>query len=707
MAREDVSFQEKREFTRLKQVLPLDFRIVERDKGSKQDFFAGFTPLGKTTGNSLMPPSVCVQRTDRSAKTVRENSLTGFTYDVSKSGLRLKVNILPDVLWKSICPADTFIKGIIHIPFTARKIKFLGEVVWKKTSREEFGYYELGIRFKDILPEDRKFLIRFAKFSHFYPKVIIAAVCLLLAALGWSLYNNTRIVLRNRRLVRKMAVLLEDISLKESSISQSKNIIAFLENKITSTNKKLNISLKRIEKFKQEYKKTKLEAKPAAPDNRYSAGIADLKAKISELNNRIESLKRENEFFRKNLVLEKQSLKQKTSEVSKDYSARRELENKNAVSMYQWLKSHQDQRTGLIISYEGDDELQDWAFTYDQSLAVFVFLLFKDYQPARKILDFYLKNALMLKGGFINSYYASSGSACEYIVRSGPNTWIGLASLAYFEKTKDKKYLDIALRVYKFLKKMQDKEGGIIGGPAVKWYSTEHNLDGYAFFMRMYSVFKDKKYLQDARQVLAWIDKYAYTAKNVPINRGRGDSTIATDTYAWSIAAIGPQRLIKIGMDPAGIMDFALNKCKTKTVFKNNGRNITVEGFDFARAGHIARGGVVSCEWTAQMIVSFGIMARFYKTRDRVKFTYYKNLAKKYLSQLQKMIISSPSPIGKGRGCLPYASAGFVDTGHGWRTPKNTHTGSVSATAYYIFAYLGYNPLNPEVGSINFRSYYE
>jgi hypothetical protein len=55
--------------------------------------------------------------------------------------------------------------------------------------------------------------------------------------------------------------------------------------------------------------------------------------------------------------------------------------------------------------------------------------------------------------------------------------------------------------------------------------------------------------------------------------------------------------------------------------------------------------------------------------------------------------MSSPSPSGQGENCLPYASQDFVDTGHGWYTPKGKDTGSVSGTTYTIFAYYNYNPL--------------
>jgi hypothetical protein len=67
-----------------------------------------------------------------------------------------------------------------------------------------------------------------------------------------------------------------------------------------------------------------------------------------------------------------------------------------------------------------------------------------------------------------------------------------------------------------------------------------------------------------------------------------------------------------------------------------------------------------------------------------------------YLSGLGNMIISSASPSGQGESCLPYATQDFVDTGHGWMTPKGTSSGSVSGTVYAIFAYYNYNPLELE-----------
>ena len=178
--------------------------------------------------------------------------------------------------------------------------------------------------------------------------------------------------------------------------------------------------------------------------------------------------------------------------------------------------------------------------------------------------------------------------------------------------------------------------------------------------------------------------------------RGKGDSTIATDTFSWAIASLGPATLKSQGMDPDGIMEFAEDECRVEAKFyRPDNRAIEVVGFDFAKPRHLGRGGVVSTEWTAQMIVAFKIMADYHKKEnDLEKGKIYQHKAAYYLSQLGKMVISSPSPTGQGEGCLPYASIDDVDTGHGWRVAKGRRTGSVAATIYYIFAFKGYNPLS-------------
>jgi hypothetical protein len=142
-------------------------------------------------------------------------------------------------------------------------------------------------------------------------------------------------------------------------------------------------------------------------------------------------------------------------------------------------------------------------------------------------------------------------------------------------------------------------------------------------------------------------------------------------------------------------MEFAEDNCSVEVEYiRPEGKSIKIKGFDFVPERHIARGGVVSSEWTAQMVVAFKIMEDFYlKKGMSAKARGYKLKADEYLFSLGNMVISSPSPTGQGESCLPYATQDFVDTGHGWFTPKGKSTGSLAGTAYTIFAYYNYNPL--------------
>lgn len=379
---------------------------------------------------------------------------------------------------------------------------------------------------------------------------------------------------------------------------------------------------------------------------------------------------------------------------------RSEVSYKIIQGMYNWVKNRQDLISGLVLSFEGDNNLEKVSFTYDQALAVFVFLIEGDDERAEKILDFYLEK--IQKEDIYNAYF-SRGNVFEYTIHSGPNAWIGLAALDYTKRTGNRKYLPIAVKVGDFLLEMMDKEGGVGGGPGVSWYSTEHNLDAFAFFKLLYQVTGEDRYEKAATKVKKWLAKYAYTSYGPPVKRGKGDSTIATDTYTWSITALGPELLYSLGMNPESILQFAVEHCETKTKFIYKTREAVLRGFDFAKVKHEPRGGIVSGEWTSQMILAFEVMADYFKQKDSKKHKEYLEKANFYFDELQKMLITSPSRVGREDPCLPYASDSFIDTGHGWKTPKGIATGSLASTAYFLIAYHGYNPLKGEFLQVSLK----
>jgi len=383
--------------------------------------------------------------------------------------------------------------------------------------------------------------------------------------------------------------------------------------------------------------------------------------------------------------------------IKKDKKKKTLLVKKTINSILGWMKSRQFKYNGLIPSFTGDKELQNIAYSYDEALAVISFCLCKEYQRAKKILDFYYLFAPKdsREKVYYNAYFLS-GKPSEYVIHTGPNTWIGIASLQYYLFTGDTRYMQLARRIANWLRKSMDAEGGLKGGPNVSWYSTEHNLDAFAFFDLFYKITGNIDYKQSRDKIFSWLMNHSMDKKLKRFKRGKGDSTIATDTFSWGIAAIGPEKLNESGMDPDAIIKFAEKNCRVKTLFRNtNGQIIEVIGFDFAKARNLPRGGVISTEWTAQMIVAYALLKKYYWEKgDFDKSEKYEEQYDFYINELQKMLIVSTDKRGFSYLCLPYASQPNADTGHGWRTPSGQKTESLSASCYYIFALKKFNPIS-------------
>lgn len=474
--------------------------------------------------------------------------------------------------------------------------------------------------------------------------------------------------------------LKNEISENETALNTYQKSIKDME--------KLHIELRIKEQLIEHYKIDKEQAKLI------------LKKVIREqarLHGKMNTLTKETEYLKNRLSrisTERTSVEDNLRGLISSFNA---VEQENALAMYDWIKNHQNRVTGLVMSYEGDKDLEDWAFTYDQSLASQCFILMGDKKNAQDIFDFYKHKAEKAEGGFTNAYDTFTGGVVEYSVRAGPNIWLGIAILHYTYKFKDETYLSIAEDIAQWVIKLQneDKEFGIRGGPNVTWLSTEHNLDAYAFFGMLYRITEEKKYEEAQKRVFAWLKKNAFNKKEGRFNRGKGDATIATDTFAWAIAALGPGLLTESDMDPDQIISFADANCLVTTDYKRpDGQWVKITGFDFGKYEHVPRGGIVSTEWTAQMVIALRVMSEYHRQKNEFeKSSYYKTKSEYYLSELEKMIISSPSRIGQGEGCLPYASQDNVDTGHGWRVAQGASTGSAAGTSYAIFAIYNYNPL--------------
>lgn len=628
--------------------------------------------------------------------------LQGFTSDICKGGLCLLINDLWWGFWDRFNYRDARLLLKIDLPFKQKDISTKARVIWvTREQAKEFNKYMVGVEFLGS-GKSTQGLFKYALWMKFLP-MAIAGIIIILSALSFSLFRQKNsLVEKNRKLVADYVSVLQKSSSLEDSLAEEKQFDEFFRKRQEDLQEEISRLEKKVVQWKDDYVQLQATRKQ---DEKSLAKAEQLKEKISSLEEELASLKRENVFLKtkqKQREAEAIRIRQEVKGLEKE---KRLFSKKVIDGMYSWIKNRQDLISGLVISYEGDHSLKEMCFTYDQSLAAVVFLVFDDLSGAERILDFYLKEA-KTKKKIYNAYY-TRGAVAEYVAHSGPNAWIGIAALNHMKKTGSKKYLPIAKVVDGFLRSMMDREGGIKGGPTVTWYATEHNLDAVAFYNLFYEVTGHKRYRDLAEKVKSWIAQYSYTSYSVPVKRGKGDSTIATDTYAWSVSAFGPQELFDMNMNPDSIMEFAVENCEVCVTFRRKEGDVKLKGFDFAKFRNSCRGGVVSGEWTSQMILAFEIMADFYKEKDAEKYEQYLEKAMFYFEELQKMLITSPSRVGREDPCLPYASKASVDTGHGWRTPKGNKTGSLASTAYFLLAYSGYNPLSGESLSLSIKEGYE
>jgi hypothetical protein len=600
--------------------------------------------------------------------------LQGFTNNISRGGICLAINNLDPELFDLLREKNIKLSLEIDIPISRKPICARASIVWAKDISGDKHQCLVGINYDYISAGQNNMLMRYSWLKKLFVPIALGLVVILTASLGANSYLNFKLTQGNQRLIEKLATVLKDSALAKQKIEE---VIAQRKSFVS----KLSILQAQI-KSVQSQKET------------IQAG--DL-IQIKQLSDRISNLSQEKLILESKLAAVVRDENIVTQELTQLDQKKAVLEKANFDKMYQWLKIHQNNRTGLVASFEGDKEIANWSFSYDLALLVQAYTQFLDFDRAKKILDFFADDAKRENGWFLNAYYVDDGAPAEFIIHSGPNLWVGLAIMQYTQSTQDRSYLGLAESIAETIIDLQDQDpgGGIRGGPSVEWYSTEHNLDAYAFFNMLAKVTGKTTYSQAAAKVINWMVSNTYDRKDLPVKRGKGDSTIATDTYAWSVAAIGPQKLLELGMDPDRILEFVEENCGVEVNFvRLNTQSVKIKGFDFAPQRHTARGGVVSSEWTAQMVVSYKIMEKFYlKKGDKIKAANYGAKAQMYLSELGKMIISSPSASGQGEGCLPYATQDQVDTGHGWSTPRGSHTGSVSGTAYTLFAYYGFNPL--------------
>jgi len=371
----------------------------------------------------------------------------------------------------------------------------------------------------------------------------------------------------------------------------------------------------------------------------------------------------------------------------------------------------------LLVSYEllSTDQpvLKNTAFVYDNALAILAFLSSptQDNVNNAKLIgdaivfaadndrfftDGRLRNAY--QGGDIKlfpgwtpngktntarmpGWWDSTGVWLEDQNTVGTDTgnmaWSIIALLSLYQQTHDSTYLNTSIKLGQWIAtNCRDPRGagGFTGGyqgweqtantpqgqTKLTWKSTEHNIDCYVAFFRLYELTGQATWIERALYAKAFVEAMwdstnghfwtGTTDDGVTINA----TNIPVDIQAWGLLALG--NTPKYGQ---GLTWVEHNCYLQADGFK---------GFDFNND----KDGIWF-EGTAQMVAAY----------QMAKNVTGANL---FLSELTKAQQTAQNANGQG---LVAASHDLVSTGFTWTYNARLHVG---ATSWFVFTELGYNP---------------
>ncbi|MCP5005601.1 MAG: S8 family serine peptidase [Planctomycetes bacterium] len=358
----------------------------------------------------------------------------------------------------------------------------------------------------------------------------------------------------------------------------------------------------------------------------------------------------------------------------------------------------------FLVSFETlpfidpDRYIKNSSFVYDNALALLTFLARgnnDDLRRAKLLADAFIyaqNNDRFYTDGRLRNAYMS-GDLIDYLTgkvripgwwdpveerwyedqfqastHTGNLAWTMIALTSYYEKIGGSQYLTATETLGEWIE-METRDtrgaGGYTGGydgweptpQKITWKSTEHNIDVYVAFMRIYGITGDKKWEERALHAKNFIDTMWNAAGNHfwtgTLEDGITTNTnnIPLDIQAWALMALYSYN---------SALGWAGDNCFTE----HHG----FKGFDFNNDND-----GVWFEGTAQMAVAYQI------NEENSKSDFY-------ITELRKAQAFANNTNAKG---IVAACHDGVTTGFDWEYFSRLHIG---ATAWYIFSEIGYNP---------------
>lgn len=381
-------------------------------------------------------------------------------------------------------------------------------------------------------------------------------------------------------------------------------------------------------------------------------------------------------------------------------------------------KSREDEPR-FLLSYETlpqiepDRYLRNVCFVYDNALVLLAFLSrgnAEDLRRARIIADAFLLaqgNDRAFKDGRLRNGYMSgdllhhqTGKArlpgwwdpedekwyedrFNVSTHTGNMAWIIIALLEFYKHVEEYNYVESAIRLGNWIEsETRDSRGagGYTGGyegweqtetnpegqNKVLWKSTEHNLDCYVAFMRLYLVTGDPKWEDLAFHARTFVEAmwneeegHFWTGTTGEVDETTGEEVINRKNIPADVNTWGLMVLEDIQQYGKGITWVEENCYVEADGFK---------GFDFNNdRDH------VWFEGTSHQIICYDMLDETAKREE-------------FLNEVRRAQSTGLNNNGKG---IIAASNDGLTTGFDWLYFARLHIG---ATAWFIFAERGYNP---------------
>ena len=321
---------------------------------------------------------------------------------------------------------------------------------------------------------------------------------------------------------------------------------------------------------------------------------------------------------------------------------------------YNWICLQQGSN-GLVVETEDGDMVS----LYSNSLAAIVFTDRGDSKRAQKIFNWFKENREefnTLPGGF-SQFRDANGFTGNPHRWMGDNAWFLIALRCYETKTGDKQFRPLAKDIEKWLRSLQDADGGLWGGYEADGKRIHKVTEGIIDALNAVEGYDDFH-----KNILRFLRKYRWDSQNHVFTTAWQPYNYAPDLISWGYLALGDEY--------RNMLSFADRFIVTKV----SALDKEVKGIAFDLVDKDA----IWLEVTAQMALAY-------------KVAGMKDKAKALISEIEKMYESSSR--NSEAGGIVYSSNLGTMFGPGPLWEGADYKPHLGTSCWYLMAKWGIDPM--------------